>query len=102
MRGSWSMLGDRDLCAYHERERCATLRSRRRQLPTMSMRSSQPTRRLGMWDSAAALLAYALAQHPVASAAPPGSASRAIEAAPIPLTEAEALPPTGKGNLFSD
>jgi len=47
---------------------------------------------------AALLLGTAAAQEP----APPGSASHPIEAAPIPLTEDEALPPAGKGNMFSD
>src|SRR5689334_12336829 len=32
----------------------------------------------------------------------PGAASRPIEAAPLPLTEDEALPPHGRGNLYSD
>jgi len=32
----------------------------------------------------------------------PGAVSRPIEAAPLPLTEDEALPPHGRGNLYSD
>src|SRR5689334_25401895 len=51
---------------------------------------------------AAAAAAGALAQQPAPVAAPPGAASHPIEASPMPLTENEALPPVGKGNLFSD
>ena len=53
---------------------------------------------LKMLAVAAFLLGNAAAQE----TAPPGSASRPLEAAPMPLTEDEALPPVGKGNMFSD
>src|SRR3954452_20479640 len=51
---------------------------------------------------AAALAGSAAGAQPRASAAPPGAASHPLDGAPMPLTADEALPPVGKGNLFSD
>jgi TonB family protein len=57
---------------------------------------------LSSFALATALLSGAYAQQAAPVAGPPGAASHAIQAAPMPLTEDEALPPSGKGNLFSD
>ena len=51
---------------------------------------------------AAALARAGAAAEAPASAVSPGAASHPIDAAPMPLTGDEALPPVGKGNLFSD
>jgi TonB family protein len=65
------------------------------------MKLSRTVHLLSSFALATALISSAHAQQaPVAG--PPGAASHAIQAAPMPLTEDEALPPTGKGNLFSD
>ena len=57
---------------------------------------------LGSFALMTALLGGAHAEQAAPVAGPPGAASHAIQAAPMPLTEHEALPPSGKGNLFSD
>jgi TonB family protein len=57
---------------------------------------------LGSFALMTGLLGGAHAEQAAPVAGPPGAASHAIQAAPMPLTEHEALPPSGKGNLFSD
>jgi TonB family protein len=49
-----------------------------------------------------AVAAFLVTNASAQETAPPGSASHPIEATPMPLTEEEALPPVGKGNMFSD
>jgi len=68
----------------------------------VTMKLRRTVHLLGSFALMTALLGGAHAEQAAPVAGPPGAASHAIQAAPMPLTEHEALPPSGKGNLFSD